>query len=425
MTLARKGTGRDPLASVARMLTSEQPRPRGRGRPLRWMPSRWMNVTAAIGLVALAGCAQDAPQDSLEPKGPQARTIDDLIMPIFGVAGVVFLIVVVAVGYCVVRFRDRPDREDMPEQTHGKPAVEIGLTIAPAVLLAVIGVLTVKTIFDLADTPDEALEINVVGQQWWWEFSYPSIENDDGQPLVTSGEMVIPAGEPVALRLTSRDVIHSFWIPPLNGKRDAVPGRLHDLNMEADEPGEYWGQCAEFCGLSHANMRMRVVALSAEDWDRWVENQSRPAADPTDEQALAGQEQFVGLCSSCHQVNGLVDAEGDPIVPDASAQVVSGIAPNLTHLMSRTTFAGGSFDLKNPECTNDPEFDAEYATGTADNCLEQTELEEWLRDPPAKKPMFVDPENLDSTDGLYRGMPNLGLSEGQIDQLVAYLRTLK
>jgi hypothetical protein len=101
------------------------------------------------------------------------------------------------------------------------------------------------------------------------------------------------------------------------------------------------------------------------------------------------------------------------------------VAPNLTHLMSRTTFAGGTFDLKVPECTNDPEYTAEYVTGTADNCLNEAELEEWLRNPPAKKPMFSDPENLESTDGLYRGMPNLGLSEDQIDQLVAYLRTLK
>jgi cytochrome c oxidase subunit 2 len=387
---------------------------------------RWLAVPALAALtVALGGCASDAPQDSLNPQGPQARTIDDLIMPIFAVAGVVLLIVVVAIGYCVFRFRDRPDRDEMPEQTHGKPALEIGLTIAPAVLLAVIGVFTVKTIFDLDEQPNDALQIDVVGQQWWWEFTYPALATETGGPIVTSGEMVIPAGEPVALRLTSRDVIHSFWIPPLNGKRDAVPGRVHTLTMEADEPGEYWGQCAEFCGLSHANMRMRVVALSAEDWDRWVANQQRLAAEPTDEQALAGMEQFTGLCASCHQVNGLVDAEGEPVIADAATQVVAGVAPDLTHLMSRTTFAGGTFDLKVPECTNDPEYTAEYVTGTADNCLNEAELEEWLRNPPAKKPMFSDPENLESTDGLYRGMPNLGLSEDQIDQLVAYLRTLK
>jgi cytochrome c oxidase subunit 2 len=379
------------------------------------------SIPALTGLVVvLAGCAQDAPQDTFDPQGPAAQTIDDLITPIFAIAGVVFLIVAVAVGYCVVRFRDRPERDDMPEQTHGKPALEIGLTIAPAVLLAVIGVFTVKTIFDLADQPDDALQIDVVGQQWWWEFTYPTLEIEPGARIVTSGEMVIPAGRPVALRLASRDVIHSFWIPALNGKRDAVPGRVQPLWMEADEPGEYWGQCAEFCGLSHANMRMRVVALSAEDWDRWVANQQRLAAEPTEEQAQAGMEQFVGLCASCHQVNGLVDAEGEPIISNPAAQVVSGAAPNLTHLMSRTTFAGGSFYLKLQGCTNDPEYTAEYPTGTADNCLNQAQLEEWLRNPTALKPMFTNPADLQSTDGLYRGMPTLGLSEDQIDQLTSH-----
>jgi cytochrome c oxidase subunit II len=111
-------------------------------------------------------------------------------------------------------------------------------------------------------------------------------------------------------------------------------------------------------------------------------------------------EQFIGLCASCHQVNGLVDAEGEPIISNPAAQVVPGAVPNLTHLMSRTTFAGGSFDLKFPECTNDPEYDAQYVTGTADNCLNQARLEEWLRDPTALKPMFTDPENLSSNDGL-------------------------
>jgi cytochrome c oxidase subunit II len=375
-------------------------------------------------VVLLASCANDAPQDTFEPAGPAAQSIDNLIMPIFAVAGVVFVLVAVAVGYSSWRFRERPG-QPMPAQTHGKPTLEIGLTIAPAVLLAVIGVFTVKSVFDLAEEPDDALEINVVGQQWWWEFSYPSLRDAEGLPIVTSGEMVIPAGEPVVLRLTSRDVIHSFWIPRLNGKRDAVPGRVQPLNMEADQPGEFWGQCAEFCGLSHANMRMRVVALDADDWARWVENQHQPAAESDGEMAEAGKELFVGLCATCHQVNGLTNAEGEPLVPNASNQVVPGVVPNLTHLMSRTTFAGGTFDLKLPECTNDPAYDEEYVTGTADNCLNQAQLEEWLRDPPAMKPMFADPENLESTGGLYRGMPDLGLSEDQINELVAYLRTLK
>jgi cytochrome c oxidase subunit 2 len=379
---------------------------------------------ALAGLV-LAGCAEDAPQDTFQPEGSQAETIDNLARPVFYIAGFVGVLVAVAVIVAIVKFRDRPERgEGLPEQSHGKPALEISLTILPALLLATIGVFTVSTIFELADTPDEPFVIQVTGQQWWWEFSYPELVDEQGHALVTSGEMIIPAGEEVLLKITSRDVIHSFWIPRLNGKKDAVPNRVHDLTMQANEPGEYWGQCAEYCGLSHANMRMRVVALDDAGWDTWVSQQLQPAAVPEEEMALAGQETFIAQCSRCHQVNGLTDAEGAPIIPDATTQLVAGAAPNLTHLMSRTTFAGGTFDLKLPECTNDPAFDAEFPTGTAENCLNEADLERWLRNAPAMKPMYADPDKTAETDGLLRGMPALGLTESQINELVAYLKTL-
>jgi cytochrome c oxidase subunit 2 len=234
---------------------------------------------------------------------------------------------------------------------------------------------------------------------------------------------VIPAGTRVNLSITSRDVIHSFWIPTLNGKKDAVPGRVHPLWIEADEPGEYWGQCTEFCGLSHANMRQRVVALSEADWERWVANQLQAAATPTDELALEGETTFKAQCVRCHTVTGLTDDEGQPLASRADEQLVSGAAPDLTHLMSRTMFAGASFELKIPECTNDPAYTAEFVTGTADNCLNRPELERWLRNAPAMKPMYPNPSP--GTDGKIRGMPALGLSEDQIDALVAYLSTLK
>jgi cytochrome c oxidase subunit 2 len=233
--------------------------------------------------------------------------------------------------------------------------------------------------------------------------------------------MVIPADRPVQLSITSRDVIHSFWVPRLNGKRDAVPNRIQPLRMEANEPGEYWGQCTEFCGLSHANMRIRVVALSEQDWDRWVENQLRLVAEPEGEAALRGHDAFVQQCARCHQINGLVDAEGEPLIPNTASQVVAGAAPNLTHLLSRTTFAGASFDLKRPNCTNPQEYTDAYPTGTSDECLNRAQLERWIRNAPAMKPMYVVPDE----DGLIRGMPALGLSEAQIDDLVAYLSTLK
>ena len=138
--------------------------------------------------------------------------------------------------------------------------------------------------------------------------------------------MVIPAGDPVDLDITSMDVIHSFWIPALNGKRDAVPGRHHPLTFEADEPGTYWGQCTEFCGLSHANMRIRVIALPQDEYDAWLENQMRPAEAATGD-AVDGEELFSSTCTSCHQIRGLNDDY-------TGAATVSGTAPELTHLMT-------------------------------------------------------------------------------------------
>ncbi len=388
----------------------------------------------AAGVVVLAGCSQaDRPQSTMDPKGDYAQKIFNLSWPVFLIAGVVGVIVFVTVIVAVVRFRERPGHEATPKQVHGNPALEIGLTILPALLLAAIAVPTVKVLFELNAAPKDPLVINVFGQQWWWEFDYPSVLGDDNLPLVTANEMVIPAGQQVRLNITSRDVIHSFWIPKLNGKRDAVPGRVQRWNLQADNPGEYWGQCTEFCGLSHTNMRMRVIALTPADYEKWIANQKTNARDPSDEQALAGQAQFKSLCASCHQVDGLKNADGEQIVAQPQTQVYNGAAPNLTHLMSRGTFVSSNFDLLLPECrakrdelsANDPvAFSAAYVEGTSPECLNQPQLEAWLRNPPAIFPMFVDPTKLAATDGKYRGMPNLNLTETQIDQLVAYLQTL-
>ncbi len=387
-------------------------------RPQRRRRTRLL-AGAGLALLLLSACARDAPQDSWQPEGTYAHRIASLNW-VFYVAGVVGLLVFAALIFVYVRYRERPDREaTVPRQIHGNPRLEVMWTLAPAVLLAVVAVFTVSTLFDVFDdAPPDALEINVTGQQWWWEFNYPTITKADGTAVVTSGEMVIPAGPVVRLNLSSRDVIHSFWIPRLNGKRDAVPGRVHALNMQADQPGEYWGQCAEFCGLSHANMRMRVVALDADDWATWQRLQQAPAQTPTDELALAGQASFASRCAQCHEIDGLVDSDGQPVGPD-NIPLVSGVAPNLTHLMSRTTFAGGSYDLKIPGCEGDL---GDRPTGTPVGCLNRTDLEQWLRNPESLKPMAPDPNKFSGSLG--RGMPNLNLTEAQIDELVAYLSTL-
>jgi cytochrome c oxidase subunit 2 len=391
-------------------------------------------VVAAAGVSAvafLAGCAKNAPQDTWQPKGPNAQKIDDLQKPVFAIAGIVGVIVFAAVAYAVFRFKDRG--QPIPEQTHGKPVLEIGMTILPALLLAGIGIFTFRTIFDLAKTDDTEMVINVTGQQWWWEYDYP-VQTEHGitNPIITSGQLVIPTGTKVLLRETSRDVIHSYWIPALNGKRDAVPGRVHYLRLEADKPGIYAGQCTEFCGLSHAVMRMEAVALDKEDFAAWVKGQLELADSPAEGTlAKEGETVFLNQCVRCHQVNGLKKADGSPAIAAPEENVWSGAAPNLTHLMTRNTFAGASWDLLTKQCRKDvweapsEEFGKKYLAGVTEECLNQTDLRRWLRDAPAMKPMYADPTKLGPTDGKYRGMPNLGLSEDDIDKLVAYLATLK
>jgi len=392
-----------------------------------------MSRPARIGLVAglgvlASGCAQDAVQDTWDPAGPNAERINDLDWIVFPIAGVVGLIVLTFVAIIVVKFRDRG--QAIPEQTHGKPALEIALTILPALILIGITIPTVGTIMALSDTDDTECVINVTGQQWWWEVDYAQQDGCGGiaEPIVTSGQMVIPIGTPVLVRGTSRDVIHSWWIPRLNGKRDMVPGRVHTVRLEADQPGIYAGQCTEFCGLSHANMRMEVIALEAGDFETWKAQQlaayQAPAADTL---AATGESTFVAQCARCHQVNGLEDAGGDPVIARPDLQVYSGAAPNLSYLMSRNTFAGASWDLLTDECRadvweSDPDsFGAKYLAGVSQDCLNSVDLREWLRNAPAKKPMYTDPEKLAETNELPRGMPNLGLSEDQIDELIAYL----
>jgi cytochrome c oxidase subunit 2 len=390
----------------------------------------------AIGGLALASCAKDAPQDTWDPAGENAQAIHDLQWPIFAVAGVVGVIVMAVVLLAMFRFRDRG--QPIPEQTHGNPIIEYTFIALPAALLAVIAGFTVNSILDLNETADTECVINVTGQQWWWEYDYP-VSADGGicgytptagtaLPLITSGQVVIPTDTKVLIRGTSRDVIHSFWIPRLNGKRDMVPGRVHTWRFQAEQPGIYAGQCTEFCGLSHANMRMEMVALDPDDFQAWLDNQLEPYRSPEEGTlAATGESTFISQCSRCHQVDGLVDGEGNPIVAAPDQWVYSGAAPNLTNLMTRNTFAGASWDLLLPECrdavwnASPEEFGAAYLAGVEPECLNEVDLKEWLRDAPSKKPMYADATELAETDGKYRGMPNLGLSEDQINELVAYL----
>ncbi|MEX2659324.1 MAG: cytochrome c oxidase subunit II [Acidimicrobiales bacterium] len=337
--------------------------------------SRWL----ALGALALAvtGCAPNAPQDSLDPAGPSARSINDLFGPVFLVAVAVFILIQGLIVYMVIRFRRREDDASFPAQLHGNTRLEVGWTILPALVLAVIAVFTVPVIFELNEEPDEALVVSVTGQKYWWGYEYGDQAMVPGGGIVTANELHIPAGEPVFLELESNDVIHSFWAPRLNGKRDVVPGRVHTWTLEADEPGVYSGQCAEFCGTSHPNMRLKVVAHDQAGWEAWVSSQQEQPEVPTDGLAAEGFEVFGQLCASCHVVDGQFDEVAETSPP----------APNLTHLFSRDCFAGCIYDLN-----------------------DRNELEAWMRDPQRKAgSLMVIGE----------------LSETQIDQLYAYLETLE
>ncbi len=394
--------------------------------------------TAAVGIgasFALASCASNAPQDTWAPEGKYAQDIHNLQWPIFLIAGIVGVIVFAVIAFVVVKFKDRG--QPIPEQSHGNALVEYVFIAIPALLLAGIAVPTVATVISLSDTDNADCVVNVTGQQWWWEFDYP-VDADgnicgfaptgEAAPIITSGQMVIPVDAKVVIRGTSRDVIHSFWVPKLNGKRDMVPGRVHTWNFHANQPGIFAGQCAEFCGLSHANMRMEIVALDDADFQSWIDNQLEPYQSPEQGTLAAkGEQTFVSQCSRCHQVDGLTNADGELVVASPEQFVWSGAAPNLTNLMTRNTFAGGSWDLITEDRrqqvweASSQRFGALYLEGVTEGTLNEIDLKEWLRDAPSKKPMYTDPANLESTNGKTRGMPYLALSEDQINELVAYL----
>jgi cytochrome c oxidase subunit II len=380
-----------------------------------------------VPLLPLSACASDAPQDTLEPEGPIARTIDNLVNPVFIVAAVVFVLVEFGVLYLVLKFRQRKDDDpdELPGQTHGNTKLEIGWTVLPALLLGFVAFATLATLFDIEDTKDDGLTVQVTGQQWWWEFTYDT--NGDGdytdEDLLTANDLVIPAGQNVGLEITSRDVIHSFWIPKLNGKKDAVPGRTHALMINADEPGTYVGQCTEYCGLSHAYMRQRVVALPPDEFEAWLEDQQDEADEPTDEEAAGGAELFASQCSVCHLARGINDDQFEE-GGQGTAELVSENAPDLTHFASRGAFAGATFNLWDDQ-DGDHIVEADEIGTDNGGELNTADLEAWLRDPPGEKPMDpVTPEQVAAGEQ-GRGMPNLNLSEEQIDQLVAFLETLE
>lgn len=376
-------------------------------------------LVLAAAVVFLNGCVPNAKQDTLTPKGHYNQTIYNLIVPVFAVAGIVFLLVLGGTLYFALRYRVRTDTptegEELPQQIHGNFRLELGWTITPALILLVVGVATVVTVFKMAQAPPKsAPHVQVVGQQWWWEFRYDVNHDGKYNNVITANQLVIPADTDVAIETVSRDVIHGFWVPELNGKRDVVPGHPTDFAIAATKPGTYYGQCTVLCGLSHANMRLQVVALNKVDYAKWIANQETLAKMPTDPIAKDGAELFKAQCGVCHSVRGVHTAKR------AEIPLVAKAAPDLTHLMSRTIFAGGEFDLRKPtsRCI------AKGLNFAQDpSCIDDAKLRAWLANPEAMLPMA--PNGIDGKFGTWRGMPDLHLSAPQIDQLVSFLKTLK
>ncbi|HVL91621.1 MAG TPA: cytochrome c oxidase subunit II [Actinomycetota bacterium] len=329
---------------------------------------------AALGL--LAACSNVGPQDYLHPEGPVAEQADSLFKPVFWIATAIFFVVEGLMVYAIFKFRERRGGSD-PVQVHGNTKLEIGWTIAPAVLLAALAVPTVAMIFDQAAVPaegEDVVRVKVIGHQWWWEYEYTDVD----PPVKTANELVIPVGKKVFLEVTSADVIHSFWVPKLGGKQDAIPGRMNSMTLIADKPDVYHGQCAEFCALSHANMRLRARALPQAEYDAWLAEQQKDAVVPTSGAAAEGARAFKefqnGTCMACHTIRGMEGASGT-------------VGPDLTHFADRLTFAGSIFDMN------------------------EENLAKWLRDPPGVKPGSI--------------MPNYHIPEETIAAMVAFLLSLK
>jgi len=322
-------------------------------------------VALAAGAALLGGCA-DSPS-AIDPQGPRASSIATLWWVLLAIGALVWIIVMVLLLLAVFRRRREPaPGQELPEP---QKLVLLGGAVLPAIVLVVMMFLIMHTLAGIskAGGPND-LTVEVIGHDWWWEIRYPD------QGFTTANEIHIPVGEPVQLKLSSADVIHSFWVPQLQGKMDLIPGQTNTLWIQADKAGDYRGQCAEYCGLQHAHMAIHVIAEDSGKLDDWMTAQAKPAAQPADAQALNGQQLFMGsACVYCHAIRG----------NGASGQ----LGPDLTHLASRG-FIGAGVIENNPE-----------------------NLGKWIEDPQHFKP------------GNY--MPPTNLDNESLNALLSYLETLR
>jgi cytochrome c oxidase subunit 2 len=281
---------------------------------------------AAAILGAWAACGCGGMQSAMNPAGPQARSIMGVWWWFFGVCAIVY-VVVIAVLCCAIARRRRPfdERPAVERRLRTTVAASVGLTVVILVALTVGSVVAGRGME--APSGDGAVSVDVIGHQWWWEFQYNDVTPSD---VVTSpNELHLPIGVPVVIQARSADVIHSFWVPNLRGKRDLIPGIETHTWIQADQPGIYRGQCAEFCGTQHANMAFVVVAEPRAAFEQWLQTQRKAASEPATTLARRGHEVFMtGPCVLCHTIRGT----------DAGSHV----GPDLTHVASRRTIAAGT-----------------------------------------------------------------------------------
>jgi len=328
---------------------------------------------ALLASTAYAG-APDKVTNIFNPLSTPAEAAHRVALLTLAVCAVIFITVACLLIYAIVRFRRRrEDDESEPSQIYGSNQIELAWTVLPILIVVVLILVTARTIADIEDypRPTDAIKVTIVGRQWWWDIRYPDLG------IVTANELHVPISEsgrrqPTFLTLESADVAHSFWVPQLAGKTDLIPNRVNRMWIEPKQAGVYLGNCAEYCGTQHAKMRLRVIAHPPEEFARWVESQRRHEAEATP--ASAGRERFFSTsCVNCHAVQG-TSAKGT-------------FGPDLTHLMSRETLGSGA-------APNNPET-----------------LRVWVRNPQAIKEGCL--------------MPDMRLSDQDLDQIVAYLLTLK
>jgi cytochrome c oxidase subunit II len=308
------------------------------------------------------------------PQSTPAKSIFHLSIFVLAITGIIFAVVFTLLVYSISRFRARPaDAGSEPAQVYGSTQIELAWTIIPILIVVVLFLATARVIHALQDAPmpANAVEVTVIGHQFWWEYRYPKLG------IVTANELHIPVSDPAHptptfLQLLSADTDHSFWVPELAGKTDLIPNHPNRMWMDPERTGTFVGQCAQYCGTQHAKMLLRVSVDTPEEFAEWVREQRQPAV--ADDQVAAGRRVFeTTACINCHSVRGTV-ANGR-------------FGPDLTHLMSRNTIAAGA------------------ALNTPEN------LRLWIQNPDAIKGGSL--------------MPAMKLSDSDLDALVGYLETLR